>query len=464
MRPFLLHTAGVAALALAGAAASPRAGAQPRPDAPGAQVIDRVVAVVNNRPILLSEVLEEVNARRQQGMPVPSDSAGQVAMIHTVIGDLIDQEVVVNVANSYKAEIKDAEMIKAVEDQYDKVRHQFQSEAEFREALRKDGFGTPEDYRNTIRQQIKRYRLQQMGYDSLRAHGRLSAPVQVTEQEVEQAFNASRDKLPRRPATISFRQIVVTPRPSAAERATARARAESLLVQLRNGADFANLARRESMDPGSRDQGGDLGWARRGSGFVPEFERVIFSLPAGAISPVFETSFGFHIVKIDRVQPAEVKSRHILIIPTVDSADVERAGLQADTVLTKWESGTPYDSLVARYHDSSEERSLPDGYPVDSLPETYRAALAGVEPRQFTRPFEIPDPRTGHPKFGVIQVLARQAGGEYTVADWKDRIRTQLTQEKQIRRMLDQLRREQYVRIMFDDPAPGRAAAKPPDP
>ncbi|HVZ49250.1 MAG TPA: peptidylprolyl isomerase [Gemmatimonadaceae bacterium] len=456
--------AGALALAVASAAAPVRARAQGPIEAAGVHVLDRVVAIVNNRPILLSDVLEEVNGRRQQGMPVPPDSAGQANLIRSVISDLIDQEVVVNVATTYKAEVKDEDILKAVEDQYDKVRKQFQSETEFRDALRKDGFGTPEDYRKTIREQVKRYRLQQMGYDSLRAHGRLSAPVQVTEDEVEKAFAASKEKLPRRPATVSFRQVVVPPRASAAERAVARAKAESLLVLLRNGADFANLARRESMDPGSRDQGGDLGWARRGSGFVPEFERVIFSLPAGAISPVFETSFGFHIVKIDRVQPAEVRSRHILIAPTIDSADVARARAQADTVLMKWQAGTPYDSLVARYHDPAEERSLPDGYPVDSLPDTYRAALAGVGPHQFTKPFEIPDPRTGRPKYGVIQVLDRQEGGEYTVADWKDRIRTQLTQEKQIRRMLDQLRREQYVRVMFDEPAPGPAPAKAPTP
>lgn len=458
-----MRCTGARLLGLAGAAVIGGVAVPARAQAPvtgNAQVIDRVVAVVNSHPILLSEVFEEVNSRRQQGMPLPPDSAAQAALMRSVINDLIDQEVVLNVATAYKAEVKDADVVKDVDKQYDKIHAQFGSETEFREALRKDGFGTPDEYRRTIREQIKRYKLQQTGYDSLRAHGRLSAPVQVTEAEVEKAFNASKDKLPRRPASVSFRQIVVAPRPSTVEREAARAKAESLLVQLRNGADFAALAKRESMDPGSRDQGGDLGWARRGSGFVPAFERVIFSLPPGAISPVFETSFGFHIVKIDRVQPAEVKSRHILIAPTIDSADIARARARADTVLQLWKSGTPFDTLVARYHDPAEERSLPDGFPVDSLPETYRTALAGVAAHEFTNPFPIPDPRTGHPKFGVIEVTDRQAGGEYTVADWKDRIRTQLVQEKQIRRMLDQLRREQYVRMMFDDSAPAAVAAK----
>lgn len=462
MTPTRSHRLVVLAVALGAAVGAPVAVRAQVQETAGVHVLDRVVAVVNNRPIMLSEALEEVNTRRQQGMQLPRDSAGQASLLRQVISDLIDIEVVLNVAAQYKAEVKDEDVVKQVEDQYDKVRNQFKTETEFREALRRDGFGTPEDYRRSVREQVKRYKLQQMGYDSLKAHGRLAAPVQITEAEVNAAFEASKDRLPRRPATIAFRQVVVAPRPSPAERATARAKAESLLVEIQNGADFATVAKRESMDPASKELGGDLGWARRGSGFVPEFERVIFSLPPGAVSPVFETTFGFHIVKVDRVQPAEVKSRHILIAPKLDSADVALARLRADTVLAKWKAGVPYDSLVARYHDPAEEKSLLDGFPVDSLPATYQAALGGVEPQQFAGPFEIPDPRTGKPKFGVIQVTDRKPGGEYTVADWKDRIRQQLTQEKQIRRMLDQLRREQYVRVMFDDQAPGAVPGKQP--
>lgn len=426
---------------------------------PNVQPLDRIVAVVGSRPILLSEGIEAVNALRAQGQPMPRDSAGQFALLRRVINDLIDNEVVITVARGYKADVTDEDVARDVEDQYNNAHKQFPSEAEFRDALRRDGFGTPEDYKRMLRESAKRFKLQQMGFDSLKAHGRMSAPVQVTEAEVNAAFDATKDRLARRPETVAFRQIVLAPRPTAAARAAARAKAESLLVQLGAGADFANVAKRESMDPGSRDQGGDLGWARRGSGFVPEFERVIFSLPPGQLSNLVETSFGYHIIRVDRVQPAEVKSRHILITPQLDSMDVARARALADTVLQLWQSGTSYDSLAARYHDPAEERSLLDGYPVDSLPAAYRPALEGVGISEFTKPFEIPDPRTGLPKIGIMQVLDRREGGEYTVADWKDRIRSQLTQEKQIRRALDQLRREQYVRILFDEPVP--AAAKP---
>ena len=405
---------------------------------------------VGSRAILLSEVLEEVNTLRAQGQPLPQDSAGQAELMKKVISDLVDNEVVVSVARQYKADVTDEDVAKQVDERFNDIRKNFKSETEFREAIKREGFGTPEDYRRTLRDQAKRYKLQQLGYDSLRAHGRLAAPVQVTEEEVTKAFEGAKGKLPVRPATVKFRQIVLAPKSSPKAMAAARAKAESLLVEIQKGADFATVAKRESMDPGSKELGGDLGWARRGSGFVPEFERAIFALPPGQVSPVIETSFGFHIIRVDRVQPAEVRSRHILIAPKIDSTDATRTRALADSVLEKWRAGANYDSLAAKYHDPAEEKTLLDGWAVDSLPEAYKAALQGVAAKQFSKPFEIPDPRAGQPKVGIVQVVERNEGGEYTVADVRTRIRSQLTQEKQIRRVLDQLRREQYVRMLLE--------------
>jgi peptidyl-prolyl cis-trans isomerase SurA len=449
----LMHAAAIVTIAAVAALPASAARAQGLPNmGPDRGVpIDRIVAVVGSRAILLSEVLEEVNTLRAQGQPLPQDSAGQAELMKKVISDLVDNEVVVSVARQYKADVTDEDVAKQVDERFNDIRKNFKSETEFREAIKREGFGTPEDYRRTLRDQAKRYKLQQLGYDSLRAHGRLAAPVQVTEEEVTKAFEGAKGKLPVRPATVKFRQIVLAPKSSPKAMAAARAKAESLLVEIQKGADFATVAKRESMDPGSKELGGDLGWARRGSGFVPEFERAIFALPPGQVSPVIETSFGFHIIRVDRVQPAEVRSRHILIAPKIDSTDATRTRALADSVLEKWRAGANYDSLAAKYHDPAEEKTLLDGWAVDSLPEAYKAALQGVAAKQFSKPFEIPDPRAGQPKVGIVQVVERNEGGEYTVADVRTRIRSQLTQEKQIRRVLDQLRREQYVRMLLEE-------------
>jgi hypothetical protein len=87
---------------------------------------------------------------------------------------------------------------------------------------------------------------------------------------------------------------------------------------------------------------------------VKEFDAMMFALPVGRVSPVVETPFGYHIIRVDRAQPSEVKARHILIRPTVDSADVVRARLEVDSVRRALERGANFDSLAAVHHDKVE--------------------------------------------------------------------------------------------------------------
>jgi parvulin-like peptidyl-prolyl isomerase len=327
----------------------------------------------------------------------------------------------------------------------------FKSDAEFRAQLKDEGFGSETELRTELLDQKRNLLLQQMAMDSLRAHGRLSAPVNITEAQITAAFEKAKTKVGKRPATIALRQIVVAPKANPVARAAAKAKAESLLVVLQHGGDFETIAKTQSMDPSTKDQGGALPYARRGQMLDPFDHAIYAGYPPGTIVPyVVETIYGFHVIRIDRVEPAQVKSSHILIIPHLDSADVARARLVADTVIQKWRTGTPYDSLVKYYHDPSEDKVEPDGFPYDSLPEEYRAALADVKKGQLSQPFPIPNPRTpGMPKFVIVLVTDRTEAGDYTVADVRDRIRQQLIEEEQIHRMLAQLRKEQFVKIMF---------------
>jgi parvulin-like peptidyl-prolyl isomerase len=77
----------------------------------------------------------------------------------------------------------------------------------------------------------------------------------------------------------------------------AKQKAESLLAQIKSGADFAKLAQENSDDPGSKDKGGDLGWVKHGQ-MVPEFEQAAFALKPGEVSGVIKTQFGYHIIKV----------------------------------------------------------------------------------------------------------------------------------------------------------------------
>ena len=407
--------------------------------------VDRIVAVVGTQPILFSEVLEAINFARGRGLQVPSDSAGQLALAREFLGQIVDKEVLIAVAKEYKIEITEADVGAQVDKQMEGVRSNFPSEQQFRAALQREGFGTPEEYRKKAVEAAIRDELQRKAVDSLKAKGRL-APANVTEREVAEAFDRMRREMPPRPAMVSFRQVVVAPRARQESRERARALADSLRLLLEGGASFDSLARQFSADLGSAERGGDLDWQRRGV-MVAEFERMMFALPVNRISPLVETVYGFHIIRVDRVRPAEVRARHILIKPTVDTVDLATARLRADSVRALWVAGMPYDSLVKRFHDPGEEKAIPDGIPRDSMPAEYRVALRDVAQNGLTEVFAIPDRASGFNKWAVAQVTGLKPAGEYTLEENQARIRSQLREEKSIRRTLDNLRRELYVSL-----------------
>ena len=92
-----------------------------------------------------------------------------------------------------------------------------------------------------------------------------------------------------------------------AEAEEIKKRAEDVLKQVKKGANFEELAKKYSEDPGTKDKGGDLGWIVQGQ-TVPEFEKVAFSLPKGSISDLVKTQYGFHIIKIIDKETMHTKS------------------------------------------------------------------------------------------------------------------------------------------------------------
>jgi len=417
--------------------------AAPVPTALQVDTVDRIVAIVGSTPITWSDLAAAVNQQRAAGLKLPPDSAGQLAVARGVLGDLVDQEILVEQAKKLGLDVTDAEVARTVDAQIKRVRAQFASDQEYRTELKNAGFGTPEDYRRNLFDQVRRQTLQQKAFQKLIA---TAPPASVTDSEVTAAYERARTELQKRPATITFRQIVVAPRPSPAADSAARAKADSILVQLQHGADFAEMAKRYSMDPGTKNVGGDLGWNRRGSGLVPEFEAMMFSLRPGQLSPVFRTAFGYHIIRVDRVQPSEVKARHILIAPVIDSTDVHTALLRADSLANQWRAGANFDSLVAKYHDPTEEKGLVEPFPYDSLPATYQAALTNVQPHQVSAPFAL-QAANGTTKYAVVQVVTRTAPGQYSLSEVRAQIREQLEREKQAATLLADLRKQTYVSL-----------------
>jgi peptidyl-prolyl cis-trans isomerase SurA len=408
--------------------------------------VDRVVAVVGDQVILWSDVMNSINQQRAGGLQLPPDSAGQAALAKDALSALVDEEILVQKAHLLKVDVTPDEVNRSVDDQVKRVRSQFQTEDEYKNELKSAGFGTPEEYRRTLYEQFYRRALQQRVFEELR---KTAVGRNVSEAEINEAFEKNKTALQSAPATVTFRQIVVAPKPSAEAKKKAKAKADSILVELKKGGDFELIAKRESMDPGSKAQGGDLGWNRRGA-MVPEFERMMFALPPGQISPVVETAFGYHIIRVDRVQAAEVKARHILIAPAIDSADIAAAKVEAETVAKQLRAGASFDSVAAKHHDPAEEKGILQPFIRDSLPASYATSLAGKKPGDVTEPFELASPR-GASKWAVVQMVTVNEAGQFDEREVKDRIRSQLVAEKATRALLDDLRKQTYVAIRLQE-------------
>jgi peptidyl-prolyl cis-trans isomerase SurA len=406
-------------------------------------MVDRVLAVVGNRPVLASQVEEEIFSRESQGAKLPTDPEGMAAIRQQIVSSIIDEELLVQQAQRDTAiKVTDEEIASGVEEQVRKVRGNFISEVDYRAELQKAGFQTPEEYRRWLSDQQRRAAFQNRLVEKLRGEGKLK-PVSPTEKEMREFFNEQKASLGARPATLSFRQIVISPKPSPEAKARSKAQADSIVLELRQGADFATAARRFSQDPGSKEQGGSLNWFRRGV-MVPEFERVAFALKPGVVSDPVESPFGYHIIQVERVQPAEVQARHILLVPEIDSAHVDSARAIAESVRSALEAGASFDSLQRIYHDRSAEREA-ESVPLTKLPENYAKVIGTADSGTVVPVFTLP--AGGRDQFVVLQVTGRRPEGEVKYEDVRDRIREQLGQQLAIRRYLDRLRKATYVEI-----------------
>ena len=408
-------------------------------------IVDRVLAVVGNRPVLASQVDEELFSRQAQGLKLPEDPRQLDAMRREVVSSIVDEELLVQQAmRDTSIQVTDEEIADGVEQQVRQVRDNFSSEVDYKNELKKAGFQTPEEYRRWLTDQQRRAALQNRLIDGLKGAGKLK-PVAPTEQEMRKYFDANKASLGSRPATISFQQIVIGPKPSPEAKARTKAQADSIVLELRRGADFATAARRFSQDPGSRDQGGSLNWFRRGV-MVPEFEKVAFSMRPGMISDAVESPFGFHIIQVERTQPAEVQARHILLIPEIDSANVKKALALATRLEQAVAAGASMDSLQRLYHDPSGGEREAENVPADKLPESYAGPVGRADSGAVVPVFAIKGPGD-RDQYVVLKVTNRRSQGDIRFEDVKDRIRQQLGQELAIRRYIDQLRKSTYVEL-----------------
>jgi peptidyl-prolyl cis-trans isomerase D len=151
---------------------------------------------------------------------------------------------------------------------------------------------------------------------------------QPTQQEIQRYFNEHQSEY-ELPEQARSRHILIKVAAGADAKtdAAAKAKAEGILKQLQGGANFADLAQKNSDDPGSKVQGGELGFYRRGA-TVPEFEKALFSQKIGDIA-IVKSQFGYHILQVEERQAAHTESLNEAL-PTIQATLIRQKVAQAE--------------------------------------------------------------------------------------------------------------------------------------
>ncbi len=158
---------------------------------------------------------------------------------------------------------------------------------------------------------------------------KLGEKINPTDKEIAAFYKENLKTLFSYPQRVRARHILISVAADVPQkdREAARAKAEKILNQLKQGADFAKLAGQDSDDTGTRDRGGDLGFFQRGQMIKP-FEDAAFSLKPGELSGVIQTQFGYHIIKVEEVKPAHTDTLE-QARPRIVELIRERAGQKA---------------------------------------------------------------------------------------------------------------------------------------
>lgn len=405
--------------------------------------VDRVVAVVGDSAVLLSQLLNREREMIASGAPVPPEgSAERDDFMRELLDELVDNQVILQAAaRDTLLDVDDDRVEESLQQRMSGMESNLGGREQLEQALREAGLSM-QSFREMQRDMIGQRMLVQLYVQRYGGDG----AVEVSDEEVREYFEAQEDALQERPATVAFKQVVLTVVPSDSAVDAALDLAESVRERAVAGEDFGELAREHSQDPGSAQAGGDLGWFRRGN-FAEEFEEAAFALPEGEVSDVIETIFGYHVIKVEKVRFAERQARHVLIRPRTGPADVTATRDLASELAARAAAGDDFQAIVDENHDAllPDSATVPRSQIAQLLPPAYLSALSGRSAGDVVGPLQFSYRDEEH--FAVLKILETREAGAYVFEELAPQIRSGLMEQKRLDRLIEGLRDKTYIEI-----------------
>jgi peptidyl-prolyl cis-trans isomerase SurA len=333
---------------------------------PSGQVLDKIVAKVNNYILLESDVQKaylEALAQSQQGFEAPTRC--------DVFESLLINKLMVAKAEIDSVLVTDTEVMIQADQRFNMVMQQFGGD----ENMLMEVYGkSSEQLKKEIEELLKEQLIVQ------KMQGKITEGLTVSPAEVRKFYSSiPRDSLPFFSAEVMVGQIVKKPE---VNRATKDSLANQLSIfkqMINDGtSDFQTLATKYSQDPGSAIQGGELGFFRRGE-LAPEYEATALGLKLGEISDPVETMFGFHMIQLLERRGNTFNTRHILLRPEPTENDIRIAESFLDSLRTLIVEEKIDFAKAAK--DNSDDRATSDngGFFTDPATGSNRLTLRTLE-------------------------------------------------------------------------------------
>ena len=284
------------------------------------KVIDQVIWVIGDEPILYSDVENEIQRRKYEKTPIEGDP------YCTIPEQIALQKLFIAGAKLDSLTVSEASVEQQVDGRIKYFISQIGSKEKIEEYINKSISKIKEEMSNTVRDQLLMQQMQQ----------HIVSSVRITPQDVKRFYEKMpKDSIPNIPETVEVQIIGLYPEVTAAEEERVKSQLRDFREKIESGSyQFSTLAILYSEDRGSALQGGELGFMTKGK-LVPEFANMAFSLyDKNKVSRIVKTEFGYHIIQLIERKNDQVNCRHILLIPKIGLKEKQDASNKLDSIAT----------------------------------------------------------------------------------------------------------------------------------